>query len=167
VDDFRQRFNRTFKESGMASDRQSVFVPTIVTNAPIYVTRYPPSEISLATAEFLQPPKDIRRVPCVRFRKSFTSESVLDLGERSVFVVNAAAFYILLSPGGSRDARHNRPKGMSRPLEAAPSGSLDLDTASSVVHPGANELTTPCLLSSSQTGARLSVLVPVPSPIGR
>jgi hypothetical protein len=33
----------------------------------------------------------------IRFRKPFTSESVLDLGERSVFVVNAAAIYSLLS----------------------------------------------------------------------
>jgi hypothetical protein len=96
VDDFRRRFNRTFKESGIPSDRQSVFVPTIVTNASIYVTRYQPSEVSLGTAEFLKPPKDIRRVPCLRFRKSFTSESVLDLGERSVFVVSAVAFHTLL-----------------------------------------------------------------------
>lgn len=67
-----------------------LLLPIIVTNAPIYVARYDPANVSLETGEFPGLPQEIDRVSCVRFRKSFTSEGGRDLGDRSVFVVSAA-----------------------------------------------------------------------------
>lgn len=69
-----------------------LFVPMIVTNAPIYTARYRPSEVSLETGEFSVPPKEVESVPYVRFRKAFMSDGVTNLGDRSVFIVNAEAF---------------------------------------------------------------------------
>jgi hypothetical protein len=45
--------------------------------------------VSLESGEFASPPQEIEGVPCVRFRKAFMSDGGLDLGDRSVFVVNA------------------------------------------------------------------------------
>ena len=76
-------------------------VPVIVTNAPLSTARYQPAEVSLQPGEFAQTPKEIEGVPCVRFRKAFTSDGGPDLGDRSVFIVNASAlaeFLDLLAP---------------------------------------------------------------------
>lgn len=68
-----------------------LIVPVIATNAPLYTARYRPAEVSLETGEFVQTPQEIEGVPCVRFRKAFTSDGGPDLGDRSVFIVNASA----------------------------------------------------------------------------
>jgi hypothetical protein len=69
--------------------KDSFIVPVIVTNGPIYTARYKPTEISLESGEFVEQPKEIDRVPWVRFQKAFTSSAVRDVGERTVFVVQA------------------------------------------------------------------------------
>jgi len=87
--DFRERFNPGRDPAPSAA---CLFLPVIVTNAPIYTARYTPTEVSLETGEFSAPPQDIKSVPCVRFRKAFTSDGGPDLGDRSVFVVHAVSF---------------------------------------------------------------------------
>lgn len=87
--DFRQRFN---PERDPAPPTACLFVPVIVTNAPIYTARYRPPDVSLESGEFSVPPREIDNVPWVRFRKAFTSDGGPDLGNRSVFVVHAASF---------------------------------------------------------------------------
>ena len=87
--DFRQRFR---PDHDPAPSTACLFLPVIVTNAPIYTARYKPPEVSLETGEFSVLPREIDSVPWVRFRKAFTSDGGADLGERSVFVVHAASF---------------------------------------------------------------------------
>lgn len=87
--DFRQRFRR---DHVPAPSSACLFLPVIVTNAPIYTARYKPPEVSLETGEFSVLPREVDAVPWVRFRKAFTSDGGADLGERSVFVVHAASF---------------------------------------------------------------------------
>jgi len=87
--DFRQRFRADLDP---APSTACLFLPVIVTNAPIYTTRYRPTDVSLDTGEFSVPPREIDNVPWVRFRKAFTSDDGADLGERSVFVIHAASF---------------------------------------------------------------------------
>ena len=67
-----------------------VVLPVLVTNAEIYTVRYEPTQVSLNSGEYEAKPGDIERAPWVRFYKSFTAHD--NLGERSVFVVNASAF---------------------------------------------------------------------------
>ena len=69
-----------------------LFVPVIVTNAPIYTARYSPRDVSLKTGEFSTPPDEVEEAESVRFRKAFTSDGASDLGDRSVFVVHADSF---------------------------------------------------------------------------
>lgn len=87
--DFQQRFRH---ECDPASLAEHFFVPVIVTNAPIYIARYKPPDVSLESGEFSVTPSDIKKVAWVRFRKAFTSDRGPDLGHRSVFVVHAASF---------------------------------------------------------------------------
>jgi hypothetical protein len=76
--------------------RACLFVSVIVTNAPIYTTRYGPHEVSLDTGELPKLPRDTESVQCVRLRTAFTSKGHPDMGDRSVFVVNASRFSTLL-----------------------------------------------------------------------
>jgi len=95
--DFRERFFPKLQLSAPC-----LFLPVIVTNAPIYTARYRPDEVSLESGEFQDTPKKIDNVPCVRFRKAFISDFGRDLGDRSVFVVNASSlseFLGLVAPG--------------------------------------------------------------------
>jgi hypothetical protein len=93
ADDFRARATRETNVS-----QACLFVPVVVTNAPIYTTRYGPHEVSLETGEFSELPKETELVRGVRFRKAFTSRGQLeDMGDRSVFVVNASSFSTFLS----------------------------------------------------------------------
>jgi len=78
------------------------FVPVLVTNAPLYVARYEPTDIALDSGEFATPPKDVEAVPWVRFRKSFPSSGRVDLGERSAFVVTAPGLAEFLAELGDR-----------------------------------------------------------------
>ncbi|KRT69644.1 MAG: hypothetical protein XU15_C0009G0004 [candidate division NC10 bacterium CSP1-5] len=86
AEDFRDRFQSRSKLSPTC-----LFLPVIVTNAPIYTARYDPTSVSLETGEFSELPQEIESAPCVRFRKAFISGGARELGERSVFVVNAAS----------------------------------------------------------------------------
>jgi hypothetical protein len=92
--DYREHFqpqqNTTFQPT-------LLFVPIIVTNAPLYAARYKPSVIPLDTGEFAAPPDEIQKVPWVRFRKAFTTEGGRDLGDRTIFVVSAPEFSEFLS----------------------------------------------------------------------
>ena len=87
--DFRERFR---PDRDPAPSTACLFLPVIVTNAPIYTARYKPTEVSLESVEFSVPPREIDNVPWVRFRKAFTSDRGPDLADRSVFVVHAASF---------------------------------------------------------------------------
>lgn len=72
-------------------ERIRPYVPLIVTNAPLFITRYDSDAVSLETGQFINPRPDIQPVEWVRFAKAFTSNRGHDLGDRTVFVVNAAA----------------------------------------------------------------------------
>lgn len=87
---FAQAFRDRFRADSELSP-PCLFLPAIVTNAPIYTARYKPTQVSLETGEFRELPQEIERAPCVRFRKAFTSQGGRDLGDRSVFVVNATS----------------------------------------------------------------------------
>ena len=87
--DFRQRFRR---EHDPAPPTACIIVPVIITNAPIYTVRYEPSDGSLESGAFSVPPREIDNACWVRFRQAFTSDGGPDLGDRSVFVVQATSF---------------------------------------------------------------------------
>lgn len=87
--DVRQRFR---SDEDRAPSTACLFLPVIVTNAPIYTARYQPTEVSLESGEFSIQPREIEKAPWVRFRKAFTSDNRSDLGDRSVFVVQATSF---------------------------------------------------------------------------
>jgi len=67
------------------------YLPLLVTNAPLFVARYKPSDISLDTGQFSVPPKDIIGKKWVRFTKAFISSGGRDFGDRTVFVINSIA----------------------------------------------------------------------------
>ena len=93
TDTFARDYREGFKPGRDPSPSPAcLFLPVIVTNAPIYTARYKPTEVSLESGEFSTPPKEVASVQCVRFRKAFTSDGGRDLGDRSVFIVNAASF---------------------------------------------------------------------------
>jgi hypothetical protein len=93
TDAFADEFPERFKPDRDGSPSATrLFVPVIVTNAPIYTARYRPSDVSLESGEFTVSPKEVESVPCVRFHKAFMSDSGTSLGDRTVFVVNAGAF---------------------------------------------------------------------------
>jgi hypothetical protein len=103
---FAQDFRERFRPESQLSD-PCLFLPVIVTNAPIYTAHYRPNEVSLESGEFQDIPKEIDSVPCVRFRKAFISDYGRDLGDRSVFVVNASSFSEflgLVAPGPQQPA---------------------------------------------------------------
>lgn len=91
---YRERFQ---PQHNAALHPALLFVPVIVTNASLYAARYKPSEIPLDTGEFAVPPNEIQKVPWVRFRKAFTAEGGLHLGDRTIFVVSAPQFSEFLS----------------------------------------------------------------------
>jgi hypothetical protein len=62
--------------------KNTLIVPVIVTNAPIYTARYDASAVSLEGGEFTTAPDDVTAPPFVRFQKRFASGSVSDLGDR-------------------------------------------------------------------------------------
>lgn len=74
-----------------------LIIPVIVTNAPVYTARYDPSAVSLDSGEFTAVPEDVTKPECVRFQKGFPSDAIQDLGDRTVFVVNALSFHEFLS----------------------------------------------------------------------
>jgi hypothetical protein len=111
--DFRDRFRPDSKISPTC-----LFLPVIVTNAPIYTARYGPDEISLETGEFRGSPEEIESVPCVRFRKAFTSDFGRDMGDRTVFVVNAVSlckFLGLIAPAPAPEQPNNRVRVQFQP----------------------------------------------------
>lgn len=74
-----------------APDAACLFLPTIVTNAPLYTVRFKPTDVSLESGEFSEPPQEVETAPYVRFRKAFTSDGGPDLGDRGIFVVHATS----------------------------------------------------------------------------
>jgi hypothetical protein len=84
-------------------------VPVLVTNAPLFVGRYAPGQVSLATGQFEQP-SAVRISPTdlVRFRKAFVSHAQRDLGERTILVVSAQVFGHLLRDLGLAADSHIR-----------------------------------------------------------
>lgn len=90
TDAFAQEFSKHFK-IGKDLPAQYLFVPVIVTNAKLYTAYYEPSEVSLETGEFKEPPEEIKPATWVRFSKAFTAGAGDDLGTRSLFVVSATS----------------------------------------------------------------------------
>jgi len=84
-----QRF-QSGQEKSKSSDR--TYISIIVTNAPINAVRYKPSEVSLKSGQFEKDPELTSEVPWIRFRKAFTSALGQDMGDRTVFVVQAEEF---------------------------------------------------------------------------
>jgi hypothetical protein len=104
TDAFAQSLVRPGRELPLAA----LVIPVIVTNAPIYTARYRPNSVSLESGEFETSPDDVTKPECVRFQKSFPSDAEsADLGNRTVFVVNALSIIEFLSligpqPGETR-----------------------------------------------------------------
>jgi hypothetical protein len=69
-----------------------VLLPVIVTNAEIYTACYKPTDVSLKTGEFEGKPEELKAAQWVRFSKSFTADRGHDVGQRSIFVVDAMSF---------------------------------------------------------------------------
>jgi hypothetical protein len=90
-------------------------LPIIVTNAQLFVARYDPAAVSLDTGQFREPPQDVRSVRWARFRKPFTSEGGIDLGDRTVLVVSAASLADLLLGLGSQSESLRGDRGRSIP----------------------------------------------------
>jgi hypothetical protein len=89
ADDFRDHFEPNLDAAPSAFH---LFLPVIVTNAPLFTARYNPNEVSLADGQFKKPPREIESCHAIRFQKTFMSDSRFDLGERSLFVVHAPSF---------------------------------------------------------------------------
>ena len=101
TDAFAHYFKGRFDPNRDRLTEACLFLPLLVTNAAIYTARYRPADVSLETGEFVALPKEIEPTPWVRFRKAFTSDSGPDLGDRTVFVVQAVSlvdFLRALSP---------------------------------------------------------------------
>ena len=64
-------------------------LPVIVTNSQLGVVEYEAATVPLGSGELALPLRGVRKVPWVRFRKSFTAPSGRDTGDRTVFVVYA------------------------------------------------------------------------------
>jgi hypothetical protein len=75
----------------------TLLVPVIVTNAPLFTARYRPTDVSPETGGFQKTPDEIRDAPWIRFRKAFTSEGGPELGDRTVLIVNASALVEFLN----------------------------------------------------------------------
>ena len=78
-----------------------LFVPLLVTNAPLFVARYVAGEVPLDTGRVAISHSDLSRVPWVRFRKAFTSYPGRDFGDRTAFVVTAENLSDFLSKLGT------------------------------------------------------------------
>jgi hypothetical protein len=105
TDAFAHRLTRTFH----VPPPDALIVPVIVTNAPVYTARYQPTTVSLKSGVFSKLPEEVQRTECVRFEKSFPSDSINDLGDRTVFVVHAPDFGQFLThvdPAPGESARH-------------------------------------------------------------
>jgi hypothetical protein len=87
-----------------------VFVPVIVTNAPLFAATYDPRSVSMTTGE-LPLPQELKPLKCVRFRKPFIAMDDVSLGERTVLVVNADSLDEFLPPFGGVIERSARPLG--------------------------------------------------------
>lgn len=112
ADDFRRRFDPDLDAVPSVSH---LILPVIVTNAPLFTARYNPTEVSLSDGRFKTPPKEMARCHAVRFQKTFMSEGLFDLGERTVFVVHAASFPAFLDLlAVSRHQLEGRPREQVR-----------------------------------------------------
>ena len=72
-----------------SSQQDRLYLPLIVTNAPLFVASYDPKDISLETGQFTTPPTNIAEVPWVRFTKSFTTTHRGRPFRRTIFVINS------------------------------------------------------------------------------
>jgi len=68
-----------------------IYVPALVTNAPLYVAKYDPASVDLKSGELPRHTADVSPADWVRFSKSFTLTRGCHLGARTVFVVHAEA----------------------------------------------------------------------------
>ena len=68
-------------------------VPLLVTNAALCTARYEPATVSLDSGEFDQLPDDIQPVRWMRFGKTIMAGRGRDLGQRTIFVVNASEYH--------------------------------------------------------------------------
>ena len=71
-----------------------LYIPILVTNAPLFTATYDPHDIPVDTGCLSQSAELLSEAPFVRFRKAFTSDE--GIGERTVFVVNSShlAFFL-------------------------------------------------------------------------
>jgi hypothetical protein len=76
---------------GGSTPEQSIFLPTVVTNARLFTARYDPNDISLDSGSFLEDPKETEEIDFIRFTKSFSSAESLTADRCTVFVVRAVA----------------------------------------------------------------------------
>jgi len=109
ADDFRRKHS---PGSGLPS--ACLVIPVIVTNAALFTARYLPSDVSLETGVFQAPPKEVEPAEWVRFHKGFPSRSEVDVGDRTVFIVNASAFPTFLSLIAPSPIQPIHPKETSR-----------------------------------------------------
>ena len=74
-----------------------VFLPLLVTNAPLFVATYSSADVSLGTGRLANGSQQFTPASWVKFTKAFTSSPGMDLGDRTVIVVNAGQLANLLA----------------------------------------------------------------------
>ena len=97
TDAYALRYKQEFKVSTQPEPNRYI-IPVVVTNAPVFVALYKPSDVSLDTGQLAMPPAAaIAPAAFVRFRKAFTSFRGRDIGDRTVFVVAATSLLKVLT----------------------------------------------------------------------
>jgi hypothetical protein len=79
-----------FSTQGSTWPVDTIFIPVLVTNAPLYVADYVTASVSFTTGGIDPRRCEFKQSQLVRFCKSFTSERGRDIGSRTVFVVNSS-----------------------------------------------------------------------------
>ncbi len=100
TDAYAQERRRRFKP-GSTMGNYHVFVPVLVTNAPLFIASYRPTDVALDSGRLDISKEKIEPAPWVRFHKAFTSTGGRDLGARTVLVANAVHLEALLRELGS------------------------------------------------------------------
>lgn len=74
-----------------------LFLPVLVTTAPLFVLNYDPDDVSVDDGEFSFSPEDIHPVRWIRFKKQFMAGANWESTERTVLVVQAKYFVEFLT----------------------------------------------------------------------
>lgn len=83
-------------------------VPVLITNAPLFVARYRPGEVSLESGVYEARTEHLSPIKLIRFYKQFTTTFDIEARVRTVFVAHTSAIVELLKGLGSADVVKGR-----------------------------------------------------------